>query len=176
MEKWVTITFFYKKIHDINKAAPTILSLSREVIDTFRMLFNEFFAWIRKNTTISLSILNIREVNLYRNQIDFKNYLSHFWHFECCQFDDTLLWLCNTVNKQNAIEKLIKDCILTFSKKCDLGIAKIDRGMTIITIDAKVYNALFLNYIQRQVEKNQSNHWRSTRKKSRGNTSVRKYF
>ena len=58
------------------------------------------------------------------------------------QFDDILLRHCNAVYNQNTIDRWMKGCILPFPKKGDLGLAKNYRGITFISIAAKIYNAL----------------------------------
>ena len=58
------------------------------------------------------------------------------------QFDDILLRHCNTVYNQNPIDRCLKGCILPFSKKGDLGLAKNYQGITLTSIVAKIYNAL----------------------------------
>ena len=40
------------------------------------------------------------------------------------EFDDILLWHCNTIYNQSTIHKWTKGCILPFPQKGDLGIAK----------------------------------------------------
>ena len=64
------------------------------------------------------------------------------------KFDKMLLWLCNPGNKQNLIEKLMKGSIVPFLKKGELKITKNYKGITLIAIDAKVYNSLLFNHIQ----------------------------
>ena len=55
------------------------------------------------------------------------------------KFEDILLRLCNTVNKQNPFKKWSKGCILSFLKKGDLQIIKNYRGIiTLIDITVKV--------------------------------------
>ena len=54
---------------------------------------------------------------------------------------------------QNTIDKWTKECILPFSKKGDLGIAKNYRGITLTSIAAKIYNALLCNNIEPKIEK-----------------------
>ena len=58
------------------------------------------------------------------------------------KFDDIQLQLCNAVYNQNPIEIWMKGCILPFSKKGDLRIAKNYRGITVTSIAAKICNAL----------------------------------
>ena len=93
-------------------------------------------------------------------------------------------------NKQNTIEKGTKGCIFPCSKKSDLRITKIYRGLT---FSAKVYNSLLFNCIQTDIEENSleksewisrkllysltdsdnmSNHQNSMSKESWGNTTV----
>ena len=64
------------------------------------------------------------------------------------QFDDTLLRHCNAVYNQNPIDRWMKECILPFPKKGDLGLAKNYRGITLTSIAAKIYNALLRNRIE----------------------------
>ena len=53
------------------------------------------------------------------------------------QFDDILLWHCNTVYNQNLIDRWKKGCILPFPKKGDLRSAKNYLGITLTSIAAK---------------------------------------
>ena len=48
---------------------------------------------------------------------------------------------------------MTKGCILPFSKKSDLGLAKNYRGITLTSIAAKIYNALLRNRIVPQIDK-----------------------
>ena len=67
-------------------------------------------------------------------------------------FDNTLLWHCNAVNNQNLIYRWAKGCILPFPKKGDLGLAKNYRGITLTSIEAKIYNALLCNHIEPKID------------------------
>ena len=53
--------------------------------------------------------------------------------------DEILLWHCNAVYNQNPIDRWTKGCILPFPKKGDLGLTKNYRGITFISIVAKIY-------------------------------------
>ena len=68
------------------------------------------------------------------------------------QFDDILLRQCNAVYNQNTIDRWMKGCILPFSKKGDLGLAKNYRGITFTSIAAKIYNALLRNHIEHKID------------------------
>ena len=68
------------------------------------------------------------------------------------QFDDILLRHCNAVYNQNPIDRWMKGCILPFPKKGDLGLAKNYRGITLISIAAKIYNALLRNRIEPKLD------------------------
>ena len=68
------------------------------------------------------------------------------------QFDDILLRQCNAVYSQNRIERWTKECILPFPKKGDLGLAKNYRGITLIFIAAKIYNALLRNRTEPKID------------------------
>ena len=46
----------------------------------------------------------------------------------------------------------MKGCILPFSKKGDLGLAKNYRGITLTSIAAKIYNALLRNRIEPKID------------------------
>ena len=46
----------------------------------------------------------------------------------------------------------MKGCILPFSKKGDVGLAKNYRGMTLTSIAAKIYNALLRNRIEPKID------------------------
>ena len=63
------------------------------------------------------------------------------------KFDDVLLQHCN------GIYSWIKGCILPFSNKGDLRIAKNYRGITITSIAAKIYNALLRNRVEPNIER-----------------------
>ena len=69
------------------------------------------------------------------------------------QFDDILLWHCNAIYKQNQIDRWSKGCILPFSKKSDVGLAKNYQGITLTSIAGKIYNALLCNHIEPKIEK-----------------------
>ena len=68
------------------------------------------------------------------------------------QFDDILLRHCNAVYNQNTIDRWMKGCILPFPKKGDPGLAKNYRGITLISIAAKIYNALIRNRIEPKID------------------------
>ena len=68
------------------------------------------------------------------------------------QFNDILLRHCNTVYNQNPIDRWMKGCILPFPKKGDLGLAKNNRGITLTSIAAKIYNALLRNRIEPKID------------------------
>ncbi len=68
------------------------------------------------------------------------------------QFDDILLRLCNVVYNQNPIERLMKGCILPFPKKGGLGLAKDCRGIILMFIAAKIFNALQRNRIEPKID------------------------
>ena len=60
------------------------------------------------------------------------------------KFNDLLLRYSNVVYNQNTIERWIKSCIHSFSKKGDLGIPKYYRGITRTSIAVKINTALLL--------------------------------
>ena len=68
------------------------------------------------------------------------------------QFDDILLRHCNAVYNQNPIDRWMKGCILPFPKKGDLGLAKNYRGITLTSIEAKIYNALLRNRVEPKID------------------------
>ena len=68
------------------------------------------------------------------------------------EFDDILLRPCNAVYNHNTIDRWTKGCILLFSKKGDLGLAKNYRGITLTPIAAKIYNALLHKHIEPKIE------------------------
>ena len=68
------------------------------------------------------------------------------------QFDDILLRHCNAVYNQHPIDRWMKGCILPFPKKRGLGLAKNYRGITLISIAAKIYNALLRNRIEPKID------------------------
>ena len=82
------------------------------------------------------------------------------------EFDDILLRLCNVVYNQKTKDRCTKGWILFFLKKDDLGIAKNYWGITLISIAAKIYNALLRNCIVPKIEKilrNNQNGFRKNR-------------
>ncbi len=89
------------------------------------------------------------------------------------QFDDILLRHCNAVYNQNPIDKWMKGCNHPFPKKCDLGLAKNYRGITLTSIAAKIYNALLRNRIELKIDnilrKNQNGF-----KRNRSTTTIRR--
>ena len=70
------------------------------------------------------------------------------------QFNDILFRHCNAVYNQNPIDKWVKGSILPFPKKGDLGFAKNYWGITLISIGAKIYNALLRNRIEPKIDNN----------------------
>ena len=81
------------------------------------------------------------------------------------QFNDILLWHCNTVYNQNPIDRWMKGCILPFPKMGGLELAKNYQGITLTSIAAKKYNALLWNHIEPKIDnilrKNQNGFWRN---------------
>ena len=69
------------------------------------------------------------------------------------EFDDILLWHCNSIYNQNTIDSWTKGCILLFLKKGDLEFATNYRGITLTFIVAKIYNALLHNCIEPKIKK-----------------------
>ena len=69
------------------------------------------------------------------------------------EFNDILLQRSSAICNQNTIDRWTKGYILPFPKKGDLGIAKNYRGVTLISIVAKIYNALLHNHIKPKIEK-----------------------
>ena len=68
------------------------------------------------------------------------------------QFDNIQLRHCNAVYNQNPIDRWMKGCIFPFPKKGDLGLAKNYRSITLISIAAKIYNALLQNRIEPKID------------------------
>ena len=81
------------------------------------------------------------------------------------QFDDILLRHSNAVYNQNPIDRWMKECILLFPKKGDIGLAKNYRGITLTSIAAKIYNARLRNCIEPKIDnilrKNKNGFWRN---------------
>ena len=67
------------------------------------------------------------------------------------KFNNILLWHCNIVYNKNPIDRWMKGCILPLPKKGDLGLAKNYRGITFMSIAAKIYNALLHNRIEPKI-------------------------
>ena len=68
------------------------------------------------------------------------------------QFVDILLHHCNVIYNQNPIDRWMKGCIFPFPKKGDLKLAKNYRGITLMSIAAKIYNALLCNHTEPKIE------------------------
>ena len=86
-----------------------------------------------------------------KKAVGFDEIPSEVWKTR--KFDDLLLRYCNAVYSHNTIEGWTKGCILPFTKKSDLGIAKNNRAITLISIAGKIYNAQLLNCIGPEIEK-----------------------
>ena len=71
------------------------------------------------------------------------------------EFDDILFRHCNALNnkKKKKIDRLTKGFSLPYPKKRDLKIAKNYRGITLISIVAKIYNALLRNCLEPKIDK-----------------------
>ena len=82
------------------------------------------------------------------------------------KFDDIQLWHCNAVYNQNPIDIWMKRCILLFSRRGDLRLAKNYRSITLTSIVANIYNAPLHNRIEPKIEnilrKNQNGTSRNT--------------
>ena len=78
-------------------------------------------------------------------------YLPEIWKTR--EFDDVMFQHCNAVYNQNTIDRWIKGCILFFPKKGDLRIVKSNRGITLTSIAAKIYNALLHNRVEPTIKK-----------------------
>ena len=63
-------------------------------------------------------------------------------NMEAREFNNILLRHCDALYNQNTIVRWTKWFILPFPKKGDFGIVKNYRGITLISIAAKIYNAL----------------------------------
>ena len=65
---------------------------------------------------------------------------------------DILLRHCNAVYNQNPIDRWMKGCILPFPEKGDLRLTKNYWGITLISIAAKICNALRRNCIEPKID------------------------
>ena len=68
------------------------------------------------------------------------------------QFQNILLNFCNSVYSQNQIKRWTEGCLLPFPKKEDISQAKNDRGITLTSIAAKIYNLMLLNRIRPEID------------------------
>ena len=68
------------------------------------------------------------------------------------EFDDIVLRHYNALYNQNTIDRWTKGCILPFPNKCDVGLAKNYRGITLSSMMDKIYNALLRNRIEPKIE------------------------
>ena len=68
------------------------------------------------------------------------------------QFEDILLRHCNAVYNQNPMDRWMKGFILPIPKKGDLGSTENDRGITLTSIAAKIYNALLRSRIEPKID------------------------
>ena len=111
---------------------------------------------IRKHLDIKLGPLTQEELDSVLRKIKNRKAAgldeipSEVWKTR--QFDDILLRHCNAAYNQNPIDRWMKGCILPFSKKGDLGLAKNYRGITLTSIAAKIYNALLRNRIEPKID------------------------
>ena len=69
------------------------------------------------------------------------------------KFNEHLLYYCNEVWNGNVIQSWTEGCILPFPKKDELGRTSNYRGITVISIAAKIYKILLLSRIQPEMEK-----------------------
>ena len=99
----------------------------------------------------------------YDRCLEKKNCFILFDRFDFQKSEGLSMAGFNAVYNKNIIDRWTKDCILPFSKKGDLGIAKNYRGIRPTLIAAKIYNALLLNHIKPEIEKilgkNQNGFW-----------------
>ena len=117
--------------------------------------------WVEQTLDIKLGLFIQEEIDSVLRKI--KNRKAEVWKTR--KFDDTLLRHCNAVYNQNPIDKWMKGCIFPFLKKCDLRLAKNYHGITLMSIAAKIYNALLCNPIEPKIDnilrKNQNGFWRN---------------
>ena len=69
-----------------------------------------------------------------------------------CVFVSMCVCTFNAVYNQNPIDRWMKGCILPFSEKGALGLAKNYRGKTLTSIAVKIYNTLQRNRIESKTE------------------------
>ena len=81
------------------------------------------------------------------------------------EIGEILLQHCNAQYNQNIIDWGTEGCILPFSKKGELGIAKY-RGITLTSIAAKIYNAQLCNCIEPKILRKNQNGFRRNRSTS----------
>ena len=68
------------------------------------------------------------------------------------EFKNILLNFCNSVYSQNQKRRYTEGCLLPFPKKGDISQAKNDRGITLTSIPATIYNLMLLNRIRPEIE------------------------
>ena len=70
-----------------------------------------------------------------------------------CEFDDIVLWLCNTIYNENTIDRWTKAYILPFPKKGDFGLPKNYRYINLTSITSKIFKPLLLNCVEQKIVK-----------------------
>ena len=110
---------------------------------------------IDKQQDIKLGLITQEELNIVQTKITNRNAASldkvstELWKTR--KFDDILFRYRNAVYNENLIDRWTKGCILSLLKKGDLGIAKNNRNITLVSIAAKIYNTLILNRIYPEI-------------------------
>ena len=84
-----------------------------------------------------------------------------------------------TQSNQNPIDRWMKGCILPFTKKGDLGLAKNYRGIALTSIVAKIYNDLLRNRIEPKIDnilRENQNDFRRNRSTTSQILTIRRIF
>ena len=92
---------------------------------------------------------------------------AQVWKLEC--FNDQLLEVCNRAYHGDIPDMWLEGAILPFPRKGDLGSASNHRGITLMAVEAKIYNRMFLDRLRPHIDPKLRNNQNGFRK---GRSSV----
>ena len=137
---------------------------------------------IHNKLNIKIGLFTIQELNNATKSINngkacgLDEIPAEVW--KLTEFQNILLNFCNSVYYQNQIKRWTEGCLLPFPKKRDISQAKNDRGITLTSIAANIYNLMLLNRIRPEIypilRKNQ-NGFRQNRSTTGTILTIRQY-
>ena len=112
---------------------------------------------VSEQLDIKLVSLTLEELDSVVRKIKNRKAAGAWWNSPRSMEDQTIRWHTASDTVMQFIIKMrwdrwMKGCILPFSKKGDLGLAKNYRGITLTSIAAKIYNALRRNRIETKID------------------------